>query len=95
MNERINYCVVVPQEINLFIEEGSDEWYDLYDVLLNIIKEKLYAHRKDDICSVQLYREGDNIILAYKVVPATAATMSAYPHYYALVVKESQIVKGE
>lgn len=95
MENKINYCIVVPQEINLYVEERSDKWYDLYDVLLKIIKEKLYADRNADICSVQLYKEGDNIILAYKVVPATAPSMSAYPYYYALVIKETQIVRGE
>ena len=93
--DTINYCIAVSQEIDLSIEEGSDQWYDLCGHLFKVIKEKLYAHRKDDICSVQLYKEGKNIILAYKVVPPTAPTMSAYPYYHALVVKEAQIVRGE
>jgi hypothetical protein len=95
MENRINYCIVVPAETDLYAKEFSDEWYELYNLLRNIIREKLYSHRQDDICSVQLYRENENLIFAYKVVPVTAASMSAYSHYHALIVKDSQIVKGE
>lgn len=90
--ERINYCIVVPAEVNLSLEESRNE---LYDFLLKTLKEKLYSHRRDDICSVQLYEEGKNIMLAYKVVPPTARSMSDYSHYHALVVNQACIVKGD
>ena len=95
MEKRINYCVVVPEEFNLFVEEGSDKWYDLADFLRNTIKEKLYADKKLDICSTELYREGSNLVFAFKAVPSTAPTMSTFAHYHALIVQEYQIVKGE
>lgn len=88
--EEINYCIAVPADVNLSLEESYNE---LYDLLIKTIKKELYSHRQDDICSVQLYEEGGNIIFAYKVVPPTARSMSAYSHYYALVVKKTQIVK--
>jgi hypothetical protein len=95
MEKRINYCIVVPDEFNLFVEEGSDKWYDLADFLRNTIKEQKYADRELDICSTELYREGSNVIFAFKAVPAAAHTMTTFPHYHALIVGEYQIVKGE
>jgi hypothetical protein len=95
MEKRINYCVVVPEGCNLWVDKGSDEWYELSDFLRNTIKEKESGDREVDICSTELYREGSNLIFAFKAVPATAPTMSTFPHYHALIVQEYQIVKGE
>ena len=65
-------------------------------IISDTLKDKVY--NKDcpiDICSTELYREGENLIFCYKAVPATAATMSSYPYLHALILNKEQVLKGE
>ena len=90
--ESISYCIVVPNDVNLDIEVDDNE-YALYKILKNILKTKFYNSVPTDICSADLYRENGNLIFKHKAVPATASTMASFPHYYALVVKEHDVIK--
>lgn len=94
--DKINYCIELPEGINTDAEERTDSWYKLYDIISDTLKDKVY--NKDypiDICSKELYREGENLIFCYKAVPATAATMSSYPYLHALILNKEQVLKGE
>ena len=90
--ETINYCIVVPVDI-FNVEKDTDEWYNLYTIISKLIKEQLYQGRSLDICSTDLSWKDGNLIYAYKVVPATASTMSSYPHYHALIIHENELIK--
>jgi len=91
---KIAYCIVVADDVNLNVEVRSDDWYKLYPLLSNLIKDTLYPGRTLDICSTELTKdEFGNIVFKYKAVPATASTMSSFPHYYALVIKEDNVIK--
>ena len=91
---KIAYCIVVPDDVTLDVDVRSDEWYELYPLISNLIKDKLYPGRNLDICSTSLDKdEFGNIVFKYKAVPATAATMSSFPHYHVLVLKEHNIVR--
>lgn len=89
---KINYCIVVPDDVNLDTEV-YDNNYALYKILKDILKTKFYNTVPTDICHADLYWENNNLIFKHKAVPATAATMSSFPYYYALVIKEHDIVK--
>lgn len=94
--ETINYCITLPQGVNIHAEEGTADWYKLYDIISDILQDKVYNDGVSrDICSRDLSWEGENLIFSYKAVPATAASMSSYPHYHALIICEEQLVKGE
>lgn len=89
---KIAYCIVVPNDVDLDVEVNDNE-YALYKILKNILKNKFYNAVPTDICSADLYWENGNLIFKHKAVPATASTMASFPHYYALVVKEYDIIK--
>jgi hypothetical protein len=95
----INYCIVLPEDVNMYYyaEEGTEKWYELYDIISKLLKDKVYNEEYSiiprDICSTELYRDGDNLIFQFKSVPATAPTMSTYPYYHALIIKENHLVK--
>jgi len=90
--EKINYCIVVPRDM-FDVEKGTDKWYNLYDVFSKMIKEQLYQGRALDICSTSLSWEDGNLVFAYKAVPASASTMSSYPHYHALIIHDGNLIK--
>ena len=94
--ETINYCITLPQGVNINAEERTADWYKLYDIISDIIQDKVYNDGVvRDICSRDLSWEGENLIFSYKAVPATAASMSSYPYYHALIITEGQLVIGE
>jgi len=90
---KIAYCIVVPDDVNLDVKLDSNEGYQLREILRNILKTKMYNAVPTDICSADLYWENNNLIFKHKAVPATADSMSSFPHYYALVIKEYEVVK--
>lgn len=90
--EKINYCIVAPVDI-FNVEKGTDEWYNLYSIFSKMIKEQLYQGRSLDICSTNLSWENGNLVFAYKAVPASARTMSTYPHYHALIIHENKLIR--
>ena len=93
--ETINYCIVLPEDVNIYPKEGTDKWYELYEIISKLLKDKVYTGRVLDICSRDLYREGSNLIFRYKAVPATAPTMSTFPYYHALIMNKGQMINGE
>jgi len=94
--EKINYCIVLPTTANIYAEKGTEKWYDLYSIISKLLKDTVYNDGVPrDICSTDLYWEDNNLIFQYKAVPATAATISSYSYYYALVISERQLVKEE
>ena len=97
--ETINYCIVLPEDVNTYAEEGTDRWYDLYTIistiLLNKVYNKEYSSVPIDICSTELYRDGSNLIFRYKAVPATAPTMSTFRHRHALIMDKGQMINGD
>lgn len=91
--ETINYCVVLPENVNKYAEEGSNEFYELYSVITKLLMATVYNDGVlRDICSKDLYWEGKNLIFSYKAVPASASTMSAYPYYHALIITNNSLV---
>lgn len=92
--ENINYCLVIPDSFSTFASEGSKQWYALYSEITRILKEKKYSDEPYDICSTDLYKENDNLILRFKAVPARATTGGSYPYHYALIINSYQVVQG-
>jgi hypothetical protein len=90
--KKIDYCIVV--SIDMFdVERGTDKWYNLYDILSKMVKEQLYKGKALDICSMDLCWENGNLVFAYKAVPASAPTMSSYPHYHALIIHDGNLIR--
>jgi hypothetical protein len=90
----INYCIVVPENVNIYAEENTTEWYELYTVITNILKDKVYnTGIEKDICSTNLFKDGTNLIFQYKAVPVEAPTMASFSHYHALIVRDYKIIK--
>jgi hypothetical protein len=90
----INYCIVVPENVNIHAERGTEKWYELYDIISKLLKDTVYNDGVPrDICGRDLCWEDNNLIFQYKAVPATAPTMSSYPYYHALIIKENSLVK--
>ena len=79
---------VLPEALTFPLERKSDMWVPVLCELKELVMKKWYSDREPlDICSVNMYDTPEgNIILQYKVVPATAATMSTYPHITAMFI---------
>ena len=92
--KKINYCIVLPENVNIHAEERTEKWYELYDIISKLLKDTVYNDGVPrDICSTDLYWEDNNLIFQYKAVPATAPTMSSYSYCHALIIKEYSLVK--
>lgn len=89
----IDYCIIVPKEMSLYVIEGETQYKELYNFIIHTLKLKVYnTGVPRDICCADLYREDGNLIFKFKAVPATAPTMSSYHYTYALILKENNIV---
>jgi hypothetical protein len=79
---------VLPEALTFPLDRESDMWVPVLCELKDFVMKEWYSDRGPlDICSVNMYDTPEgNIILQYKVVPATAATMSTYPHITAMFI---------